>query len=102
MIAAEKANLKDIKNSLLKLTQLMELYYRKPVILIIDEYDVPLAKSSEKGYYTEMLDTVKGILQVIKNKVLVKKYVGLAECPDFGTPKVVSYDYLMNFEVIII
>lgn len=34
--------------------------------------------------------------------VLVKKYVGLAECPDFGTPKVVSYDYLMNFEVIII
>lgn len=67
MIAAEKANLKDIKNSLLKLIQLMELYYGKPVILIIDEYDVPLAKSSEKGYYTEMLDTVKGILQVIKN-----------------------------------
>ncbi len=39
--------------------------------------------------------------QLIK-MVLVKKYVGLAECPDFGTPKVVSYDYLMNFEVIII
>ena len=38
----------------------------------------------------------------LKIKVLVKKYVGLAECPDFGTPKVVSYDYLMNFEVIII
>lgn len=37
-----------------------------------------------------------------KLMVLVKKYVGLAECPDFGTPKVVSYDYLMNFEVIII
>jgi hypothetical protein len=37
-----------------------------------------------------------------KPLVLVKKYVGLAECPDFGTPKVVSYDYLMNFEVIII
>lgn len=66
MVAAEKANLKDIKNSLLKLTQLMELYYGKPVILLIDEYDVPLAKASEKGYYTEMLDAVKGILQVIK------------------------------------
>lgn len=67
MIAAKKMNLKDIKNSLLKLTQLMELYYGKPVILLIDEYDVPLAKASEKGYYTEMLDTVKDILQVIKD-----------------------------------
>ena len=41
-------------------------------------------------------------LKSLNNMVLVKKYVGLAECPDFGTPKVVSYDYLMNFEVIII
>lgn len=30
-----------IKNSLVKLTQLMELYHEKPVILLIDEYDVP-------------------------------------------------------------
>lgn len=36
-IAAEKSDLKDIKNSLLKLTRLMELYYEKPVILLIDE-----------------------------------------------------------------
>ncbi len=66
-IAAEKSDLKDIKNSLLKLTRLMELYYEKPVILLIDEYDVPLAKASEKGYYSEMLDVVKGIMQVIKD-----------------------------------
>ena len=58
--AAEKADLKGIKNSLLKLTQLMELHYQKPVILIIDEYDVPLAKASEKGYYREMQDAIKG------------------------------------------
>ena len=66
-IAAEKSDLKDIKNSLLKLTRLMELYYEKPVILLIDEYDVPLAKASEKGYYSEMLDAVKGTMQVIKD-----------------------------------
>lgn len=54
-IAAEEANVKDIKNSLIKLTQLMAIYYEKPVILLIDEYDVPLAKASEKGCYTEML-----------------------------------------------
>lgn len=66
-IAAEKAELTDIKNSLLKLTQLMELHYEKPVILIIDEYDVPLAKASEKGYYVEMQDAISGVMQVIKD-----------------------------------
>lgn len=45
----------------------MELNFKKPVILIVDEYDVPLAKASEKGYYPEMLDVVKGIMQVIKD-----------------------------------
>ena len=45
----------------------MELYYEKPVILLIDEYDVPLAKASEKGYYSEMLDAIKGIMQVMKD-----------------------------------
>ncbi len=65
--AAEKADLKGIKNSLLKLTQLMELHYQKSVILIIDEYDVPLAKASEKGYYREMQDAIKGVMQVIKD-----------------------------------
>ncbi|EOS39133.1 hypothetical protein C808_01988 [Lachnospiraceae bacterium M18-1] len=65
--AAEKADLKGIKNSLLKLTQLMELHYQKPVILIIDEYDVPLAKASEKGYYREMQDAIKGVMQVVKD-----------------------------------
>ncbi len=65
--AAEKADLKGIKNSLMKLTQLMELHYQKSVILIIDEYDVPLAKASEKGYYREMQDVIKGVMQVIKD-----------------------------------
>ena len=65
--AAEKADLKGIKNSLLKLTQLMELHYQKSVILIIDEYDVPLAKASEKGYYREMQDAIKGVMHVIKD-----------------------------------
>ena len=65
--AAEKADLKGVKNSLLKLTQLMELHYQKSVILIIDEYDVPLAKASEKGYYREMQDAIKGVMQVIKD-----------------------------------
>lgn len=45
----------------------MELHYQKPVIPIIDEYDVPLAKASEKGYYREMQDAIKGGMQIIKD-----------------------------------
>ena len=71
-IASKKAGPEEIKNSLLKLTQLMTLHYGKPVILLIDEYDVPLAKASEKNYYPQMLDMVKGIMQVIKDNDFLK------------------------------
>ena len=71
-ISEEQADLKDIKNSLQKLTQLLKIYYGKPVILLIDEYDVPLAKASEKGYYPEMMDVVRGILQAVKDNDALK------------------------------
>lgn len=71
-IAGEQASLKDMKNSLLKLTQFMELYYGKPVILLIDEYDVPFTKASEKGYYPQMLDAAKGMMEAIKDNSSLK------------------------------
>lgn len=71
-IASKKAGAEEVKNSLLKLTQLMAAHYGKPVILLIDEYDVPLAKASEKDYYPQMLDMVKGIMQVIKDNEALK------------------------------
>lgn len=71
-IAARKAPLEEIKSSLRILVKGMAAYYGKPVILLIDEYDVPLAKASEKGYYREMLDVMKGILQVIKDEDFLK------------------------------
>lgn len=36
--------------------RMMAVYYGKPVILLIDEYDVPLAKASTHGYCQEMLE----------------------------------------------
>lgn len=47
--------------------RLMHDVYGKKVILLIDEYDVPLAKASEKDtkmnkYYSSMLDVIKGIM----------------------------------------
>lgn len=66
-IAGKKASGEEIKNSLLFLTRLLGQYYGKTVILLIDEYDVPLAKASDKGYYKEMLYVIRGILQALKD-----------------------------------
>jgi len=71
-IASKAAKQEEIENGLLLLTKMMSEHYGKPVILLIDEYDVPLAKASEKGYYAEMLNTVKGIMQVIKDNNALK------------------------------
>ena len=61
------ASEEEIKASILLLTKLMQAHYSKPVILLIDEYDVPIAKASANGYYDVMLDVMKGILQALKD-----------------------------------
>ncbi len=71
-LASGDAPLEAVKNSLLKLTRMMQAVYGRPVLLFIDEYDVPLAKASEKGYGLQMLDVMKGLLQVIKDNDSLK------------------------------
>lgn len=66
-IASKEAGLAEIKNSLASLIRMMASHYGRPVILLLDEYDVPLAKASEKGYYKEMLDVMKGLMQAVKD-----------------------------------
>ena len=66
-IMSGNASVKEIKDSLALLTITMQEYYGKPVILLLDEYDVPIAKASAKGYYAEMLDVVKGLMQALKD-----------------------------------
>ena len=52
MLSAE-ANDIDIMNSLKILSKILYQYYNKPVILLIDEYDVPLQNAYIQGYYEE-------------------------------------------------
>lgn len=66
-ILQKKATETEIKNSLQLLTRMMQTYYGKPVILLIDEYDVPVAKANMHEYYKEMLDLMKGIMQALKD-----------------------------------
>ena len=69
------ASVGTIKNSLLSLTRAMYAYYGKPVILLIDEYDVPVAKANSNGYYKEMLDLMKGIMQALKDNPYLRMAV---------------------------
>lgn len=54
----------DVQNSLKTLMRMMNAAYGKPVILLIDEYDVPLAKAYANGFYQKMLDVIRGIMSI--------------------------------------
>ena len=62
--------------SLQKLTQFLYQHYGKKAIVLIDEYDVPLAKASVRGYYNQMVDVIRGMLgNVLKTNTYLKKAV---------------------------
>ena len=61
-LKAGKADKVQITRSLSTLMKMLQIYYHKPVVLLLDEYDVPVAKASNHGYYNEMLGVMKGIM----------------------------------------
>ncbi len=48
-------------DSLQTLSQLLEKHYGQKVILLIDEYDVPLDKAFQDGYYDEMVNLIRNL-----------------------------------------
>ena len=62
-----KASVIDVKGSLILLTRMLKSHYGKQVVLLMDEYDVPVAKANNHGYYKEMLDVMKGLMQALKD-----------------------------------
>ena len=52
-----------IAYSIRKLTELLEKHYGEKVIVLIDEYDVPLAKANEQGYYDEMVILIRNLFE---------------------------------------
>ena len=51
----------NINDSLRKLSQLLYKHYGKNVVILIDEYDVPLDKAYQNGYYHEMVSLIRGL-----------------------------------------
>ncbi|MCD8325347.1 MAG: ATP-binding protein [Lachnospiraceae bacterium] len=57
-----------IKGSLSVLSRLLCKHYGKQVIILIDEYDVPLAQAKERNYYTKMVDLIRSMFdQALKS-----------------------------------
>lgn len=66
-LKAKSADEDEVKNSLKTIMRMFHAVYGKKVIVLIDEYDVPLAKASEKDdgtnkFYASMLDVLRGIM----------------------------------------
>ena len=56
-----KDDASDIAMSLKTLCALLEKHYGQKVILLIDEYDVPLDKAYAHGYYSRMIDLIRAM-----------------------------------------
>lgn len=57
-----------LKSSLFMLSRLLRKHYGKKVILLIDEYDVPLDKAQHFGYHDEMIGLIRSLLsQALKS-----------------------------------
>ena len=58
-LKATESNEAQVSRALSTLMRMLNIYYKKPVILLLDEYAVPIAKASTHGYYDKMLEVMK-------------------------------------------
>lgn len=59
--ATQNASYEELKLSLKFLSDILYRYYKKEVVLLIDEYDTPIVSSYENGYYNEAMDLFRGM-----------------------------------------
>lgn len=73
-------------------------HYGKKTIILIDEYDVPLDKAFQKGYYDEMVEPMRGLLgQVLKTNDFLQ-FAVLTGCLRISKESI--FTGLNNFEVL--
>ena len=58
-----EGNISDYSDSIKFLSECLEKYYNKKVIILIDEYDVPLESSFFEGFYKEMISFLRSIFE---------------------------------------
>jgi len=62
LIASEMSD-ETLEQSLMILSRTLNKHHTQKVIILIDEYDVPLSKAYEYGYYDDMIMLIRGILE---------------------------------------
>ena len=88
----------NINDSLRKLSQLLYKHYGKKVVILIDEYDVPLDKAYQNGYYHEMVSLIRGLFgQALKTNDYLQ-FAILTGCLRISKESI--FTGLNNFEVI--
>ena len=88
----------DITDSIRLLSELLCKHYGKKTIILIDEYDVPLDKAFQKGYYDEMVELMRGLLgQVLKTNDFLQ-FAVLTGCLRISKESI--FTGLNNFEVL--
>ena len=55
----------NIEDSIRMLSKLLYKHYGQKVVILIDEYDVPLAKANQNGYYEQMVDLIRNMLSSV-------------------------------------
>ena len=53
-------------SSIINLATMLYKHFKKQVYVLIDEYDVPLAKAQEKGYHDEMVTLISSLFDFFK------------------------------------
>ena len=84
--------------SMKTLTALLEKYYEKKVIVLIDEYDVPLAKANENGYYDQMVLLVRNLFENVLKTNSSLKFAVLTGC--LRVAKESIFTGLNNFKIL--
>ncbi len=83
--------------SLRELTELLEKHYDRKVIVLIDEYDVPLAKANENGYYDEMVLLLRNLFENVLKTNNNLKFAVLTGC--LRVAKESIFTGLNNFKI---
>ena len=88
----------NIENSLKNLSRFLYKHYGQKVVIIIDEYDVPLDKAFMNGYYEEMVTLIRGLFgQVLKTNDFLQ-FAVLTGC--LRVSKESIFTGLNNFKVL--
>lgn len=85
-------------SSLQVLSQLLYKHFGKKVIILIDEYDVPLDKAFQNGFYREMVSLIRGLFGMALKTNDSLQFAVLTGCMRISKESI--FTGLNNFEVL--